>query len=282
MNDFEISKFDIDVLSNYEFNIEFIELFIEDFVKVLNKNRNIFEEILKIDLKYYKNEITFEKIIEIIERYKEYTNVSLIQKNKLVLINGNPELVVNLCFQALFLHTQTVIIINDYMKGINEFIVKCFNTVLDKYNIFNLLFIYNKILNSDIKRIKNMFDEIISIGISSIKQFLYNDVTFYPYNNIGIYCSCSKLEELKQEILDYAHNNKYELELYLYENGEENGNNSIVKVIDQIKNDDYKNKLVVLTSNTQEIKTLYAISFKQMIYINRSPFMDEETIVDYL
>ena len=48
-----------------------------------------------------------------------------------------------------------------------------------------------------------------------------DNVKFYPYNNIALYCDSDELEMLQEAIYVYANENQYETEIIYTENFDE-------------------------------------------------------------
>ena len=146
------------------------------------------------------------------------------------------------------------------------------NNVLKDYKIFNLI---DKIryVEFNLESIKNYYDGIIVVGDTTIYQKLKfeENIKFFPYNNIAIYCDSQDLLKLQEAIYIYSLENEYEIEIFYDE--------SIEDVIEEINADEWKNIAILLTKNNSN-KEIFEKEIKNKeIFVNENPFKQEIGII---
>ena len=244
--------------------------------KEMVTNSEIINQANNEDNKQYSRVVKISNIVTIIN---DYCNVEPEFKDttNIILYRGDPVLTVNICMQALINRSKVYLISDDYMYGVNKVVVSIINSVLKSFDIDNLIEYDNDYDVSAIKNIENQVDYIRIIGDSNIWQEFVNDtkVHFYPYNNIVLYSSDEKFQNLQAAIYAVAQENRYEIEIM---NDEE-----VDDVIDIINNDSNVDVGIVLSENEQEIKSFRDNVANKLLYINENPFKDVfGKVTDYL
>lgn len=256
-------------VSRYTLTTNSLNDFLDSLKELFIENSNLIMDANKVDIKHSKKQIKVKEFISIIEKYRKKDCVLKDDERKIVIYKGDPYLTLHICLQAITQRTKVMIYQEGFMLGVNEVILKIINDTLEQYKIYNLI---NKIENFSLQsfeKIKNYYDDVIVIGDTTIYQMLCeeNDVKFYPYNNIALYCNSEDLEKLQEAIYIYANENEYEIEI-IYEENLEN-------VIETINMDNQKSIAVLLTkSDLDKEKFFYEIKNKE-IFVNENPFKKE-------
>lgn len=256
-----------------------INAFLDRLKECIKNNKELINKANKIDLSHNKKQIKLKEFENIIESYK---NTEVLPENenkrKIVIYKGDPYLTLHICLQAYTQNTKIVVMNNNFMNGVNSIIFGIFNKVLEEFNVRNLIDNSNEFSIKHFSEIKKYYDETIVIGDSCIYQMLAkteNNVKFYPYNNIAIYCEEEKLKQLEEAIYIYANENQYEIEVII--------NNKLEDAIEIINNDNFKSIAVLITqSDENREKFFYEIKNKE-IFVNENPFKkDVGKIYNYL
>lgn len=274
----EIENFE----SNAEKNIltsNTINLFLDKLKNTIRNNKEKINEANKIDLSHNKKQIKLKEFENIIESYK---NTEILQekecKRKIVIYKGDPYLTLHICLQAFIQNTKIVIMNQHFMSGVNSVILKIFDKILEEFEVRGLIDNFNEFSTKHYSEIKKYYEETIVIGDSCVFQLLAkteNNVKFYPYNNIAVYCEDDKLKQLEEAIFIYANENQYEIEVINAEKIEDS--------IEIINKDDFKSIAVLITQNNENReKFFYEIKNKE-IFVNENPFKkDVGRVYNYL
>lgn len=268
-----MENFDMEVLkepaSRYTLTTNSLNDFLDKLKKLLVENSNLIMDANKKDVKYNKKQIKIKEFVEIIEKYRKKDCVLKDDERKIVIYRGDPYLTLHICLQAVTQRTKVLLFQQNFMLGVNEVLLTIFNEVLKEFKISNLI---NRIENFSVQnfeKIKNFYDETIIIGDTTTYQMLNsdNDIKFYPYNNIALYCNSDELEKLQEAIYIYANENEYEIEIIYADD--------INEAIELINGDDQKSIAVLLTkSDNDKEKFFYEIKNKE-IFVNENPFKKE-------
>ena len=107
-----------------------------DFNKILKEikleieeNKKEKKKIEKIDLQNSKKarKIEIEKIIKIIEKYKNSTIIKNKEiKNIIISYYGDPYITLELCIKSIIANNKLILAVEDFMLGINKVIVEIF------------------------------------------------------------------------------------------------------------------------------------------------------------
>ena len=246
------------------------QILIDSLKNAITNNSSLILNANKEDVKISKKEIKIKKLLDVIDRYKETNEVSEIQGKQMIVYKGDPYLTLHLCMQAITQKFQVMLLHDDFMLGVNKVLVAIVNNTLKELNISNFIEEKNHYTVSDIKNSMASYDHIAVIGDSDIYQILekdFNNIKYFSYNNIALYCNSSELEKLQEAIYIYANENQYELEVMC--------NDSIQEAIKTINSDTYKNTAILLTARKED-KDLFINEVKNKdIYINDNPFKEE-------
>ena len=234
--------------------------------KAIKENVQIIEELLVIDKKYCKTTINTNMLIETIrELKKEKEDTKKGQYIKIV-YNGNPCTTINMCLLAIITENTLTLDYEDNMKGINTFIIKIVNNILQKNKI-------NKQIHSTNE--KENIDKIICIdNINKYNNYLRQGITnakFYSHNYIDFYSDCSEYEEIEELIYRYANENQIPIEVY--------SELDIINAIQMIQKG-FGKSIVVLT-NKEETKQIFEKQIKnKKIYVNKNPYKENIRIIN--
>ncbi len=256
-----------------------INSFLDKLKELIIKNKELINRANKIDLLHNKKQIRLKEFENIIESYRN-TEISPEKENKrkIVIYKGDPYLTLHVCLQAYIQNTKIVIMNQHFMSGVNSIIFEIFDKALDEFDVRNLIDNFNEFSIKHYSEIKKYYDETIVIGDSCVYQLLIkteNNVKFYPYNNIAVYCEDEKLKQLEEAIFIYANENQYEIEIVIGDKLED--------AIRMINNDEFKSTAVLITqSDSNREKFFYEIKNKE-IFVNENPFKkDVGKVYNYL
>ena len=117
---------------------------------------------------------------------------------------------------------------------------------------------------------------VVVIGDTETYNVLKDEnVKFYPYNNIALYCDSKELEKLQEAINIYVTENEFEIEIL-------NGDN-LENIINLINCDDKKDIAVLLTTNSLNKEEFINKIKEKKTFVNENPFKSEVgTIYNYL
>ena len=247
---------------------------LEDISKSIIDNSSLIINANRDDIKLYKKQIRIKELLRIIEKYKNFGSIHNNLNERIIVYYGDPYLTLNLCIQAILSQTVVYLASNSFMNNVNNAIIQIINSVASKYSNNNLIFRINDDynINSIIElSANNKLVEVI--GDTSMYQLLSRNIftTFYPYNNITLYCNSTKFEKLKQAIYVYSNENNYEIEI-IYEP-------NIDKAINYINRNNLSNITVLLTEN-QEVEQKFRLFIKNKeVFINENPFKNENSVI---
>ena len=242
-----------------------IENFCDKLITEIKENENTIKSLNEIDRKYYDKLVNIEDFIKIIESYKDKKQEKL-NKNILCIYNGNPEITLKLCLEAIILQTNFILDTQDFMVGINKIIVELVNNILKESN--TELFLFNLLTISEIKKLEEKVDKVLCIGntnefIKLSGQELYK-WDFYTYKSLELYCENDELEELQKLIYDYSMTNQYEVEVFVKDN--------IENIIGQINEFGNGYCAVLLSKNKEHIKLFEEKIDAEFVCINENPY----------
>lgn len=268
-----MENLEIDVLkepvSRYTLTENTLNEFINKLKELIIENSNLIMDANKDDIKHNKKQIKVKELVEIVEKYRRKECILKDDERKIVIYKGDPYLTLHICMQAITQRTKVLLIEENFMLGVNAVILQIIEKLLKEYNISNLINKFDDFNNKDFGKIKGFYDEVIVIGNTTIYQMLENEdnVKFYPYNNIALYCDSDELEMLQEAIYVYANENQYETEIIYSENFDE--------VIELINCDDTKSIAVLLTKDDSKRERFFYDIKNKEIFVNENPFKKE-------
>lgn len=268
-----MENLEIDVLkepvSRYTLTENTLNDFINKLKELIKENSNLIMDANKDDIKHNKKQIKVKELVEIVEKYRRKECILKDDERKIVIYKGDPYLTLHICMQAITQRTKVLLIEENFMLGVNAVLLQIIEKLLKEYNISNLINKFDDFNSKDFGKIKSFYDEVIVIGNTTIYQMLENEdnVKFYPYNNIALYCDSDELEMLQEAIYVYANENQYETEIIYTENFDE--------VIELINCDDTKSIAVLLTKDDSKRERFFYDIKNKEIFVNENPFKKE-------
>lgn len=259
----------LEKIKEYNFNFK---NFIIELQEEFENNIGVLKKANNIDIEFSNQRIELKEIKNILRQYQDKKLTDQTISQKIVIYVGHPYLTINILLQAILGKTQTILLIDEFMLGVNTIIFSIFKKVLKKYKLENLFEYEENYHISDIKNIANKYNQIIVIGDTTTMQLLndLNNVKFYAYNNIILYSEDDKYEKLQRLIYKYAEENEYEIEIIYDE--------ELSDVISIINSDNFVDIVILLSENkiTQE---LFSKIESKKIFINRNPFESKIGII---
>jgi len=253
-------------------NVNQVNNIIERFKKEINKNKDLIQEMQKIDSTKCNQTVDINKIIELLDTYKN-SEVRTNTTKEIVLVSyyGTPYITINLCIQALLQKKAIILATEDSMLAVNKVLVTIFNTILEEDKIEELVKIFNLQNCEEIKNISKNVNMVICIGNSNTyqqyKKMKIENLKFIPFKNMTIYSDNIKYEEIQHELYKYATANGIEVEVYDDIEADE--------FIECMELDDITENVVVLTENEDTKKIIQEQTKDKKIYLNKNPFKNE-------
>ena len=154
------------------------------------------------------------------------------------------------------------------MLGINRFIIKMINTILEDFNTEQLI----NLENFGYKE-REDFDKIICIDdINKYNKYLLENNTkakFYAFDYLDLYYDSNEFDELIELIYNYGDENQIPIESY--------SEFDIDEAVEMIK-EGYGNAVVVLT-NSEMTKKIFRDSItNKILFINKNPHTRKKVI----
>ena len=263
--------------TNISINKDRYKKILNDIMLEIKDNKEEFKRINDIDKNIYDTNIDIEKLVNIIKNSQEEELIlNKDSKNILISYYGSPYITLELCIEAVKTNNKLILAIEDYMLGINKLIVNIVQNILNDYRIENKIFIFN-LLDKNVIAQNTEIDKVICIGNKNTfelyKKMQINNLIYYPFNNIDLYCDTDELEELQEMIYQYAEKNFIELEIY----DEFENINRAVEYLNK-----YGNKFctVLLTKSKEKEEIFRNNIISKYIFVNENPFGKYEFNID--
>ncbi len=234
----------------------------------LNSNKNELMKLNNIDKEFYDFDIKVEKLNEIIE---ESNDISKNTKSNNIVVSyfGDPYITLRLIIEAIRTNNKIILLIEDCMLGVNKLIINIVKMVLKDYKIENKIFLYNQIQMEEILENKDKIYKIIFIGnketFDLYKKIDLENIKYYPYNNIDLYCETEEFENLQKMIYQYCVKNNIDIEIYdEFEN--------IEKAIEFLNKYGSRFCTCLLTKSKEHEKLFKENIKSEYIFVNENPF----------
>lgn len=246
---------------------------IDKFKNQIINNNDTISKMQNIDITKCNQTTDINKIIELLEEYKN-EKVSSYTEKEIILASyyGTPYITANLCMQALLQKKAIIIVIEDSMLAVNEMLITIFNKILEEYKIIDLVKLFNLPSNEDIKNISKDITSLICIGNSNTyqhyKTMKVENLKFIPFKNMALYSEDIKYEELQHQLYKYAITNGIEVEVY--------DDIEIDEFIECMELDDWVDNIVVFTQNEETKEKVKEKLQTKKIYLNQNPFKNED------
>lgn len=239
--------------------------------EISSKNfSNRLEESQKIDFNYYTKKVCISDLKEIIQKYKTLKNDENDLKKVQILLPGNPDIVFELCIEAIRYNTDFLIVIEDFCLAQNTILVEATKKVVEEMKIRNNIELKNMLSDSEIIDNAKKVDRTISIGNGNLYNRLKNkiDIILNTYGIFEIYSDSDEFEELQEIISEYLIQNQFEFEIFDDLNFEE-----AVKIIN---NQGYKFCTILFSNDKNKIEEFKNRMEAKYIVINKNPFKEIE------
>ena len=248
-----------------------INSFLEKLKEFITENKDLINKANKIDLTHNKKQIKLKEFERIIESYKN-TEISPKKENKrkIVIYKGDPYITLHICIQAFIQNTKVVMLNQHFMNGVNSIILRIFEKLSYELGLSSLVDNFYEFTISRYLEINRYYDETIVIGDSAIYQLIAqkeNNIKFYPYNNIAVYCESESLKQLEEAIFISANENKYEIEIIPVDD--------IDDAIEMINKDNFKSIALLITENDKNRERFFYEIKNKEIFVNENPFKKE-------
>lgn len=222
-------------------------------IKKISEEQAHIKKCNEIDKKHYHMNVEISKLIEISKKLKKEDLSEDIDRDVILIHNGNPYITYILAIKALYNQINMKICINEVMLGTNLILVKIINEIIKELEIENKIEIEKKFTLELIEKHKS--EKIVVLGdkepyLELLKQREKN-VYYRPKYNVAMYVESQQLEELKQNIINYCYNNFIEIEIYEVEN--------VKEAIEQMKIDNEGEKIMLLTNEKIDEEDLKGI-----------------------
>lgn len=254
---------------DFKFNVQEYNKLLNSIINSIKENKSSIEQINKIDLKHYNKEVNIEKLIKIIEQYRndEIKNDESL-KRYVIEYNGNIYLTIQICIWAILNKIQIVLDINNFLVGLNTIIVEIIKKEIKKYGINNLIELYQLVDYEVIIENKEKINKIICIDekemYETLKESDIEKVEFLKYNSIDLYCDDDDLVELRDMICDFANSNNIKLEVY-----DDYNKSQVVDIISKYG----EGAIVALLSTDKKLQDEFIEKIEnRRIFINKIPF----------
>lgn len=248
-----------------------INSFLEKLKEFITENKDLINKANKIDLTHNKKQIKLKEFERIVESYKN-TEISPKKENKrkIVIYKGDPYITLHICIQAFIQNTKVVMLNQHFMNGVNSIILRIFEKLSYELGLSSLVDNFYEFTISRYLEINRYYDETIVIGDSAIYQLIAqkeNNIKFYPYNNIAVYCESENLKQLEEAIFISANENKYEIEIIPVDD--------IDDAIEMINKDNFKSIALLITENDKNRERFFYEIKNKEIFVNENPFKKE-------
>lgn len=254
-------------------NKELFENILNSIIKNIIENRKLIQKSNSIDLKYYDFNISIDILKSIIQESKNKSVYEDKKEKSIVVLNeGNPYVTLLLCIDAIRTNNKIIILLDDKCLALNTIIVNIVKQTLEDYRIKNTIHMCNLVANNMVLENIDDIDKIICI--KNKNDYLYfkennvENVDFYGYENVEIYCDCEELIEIEKIILEYGYQKDINIDICECESVEES--------IEYINTCGSGYCSVILTKSDENGELFKKSVNSQNVYVNESPFKYEK------
>lgn len=236
-------------------------------IDYVNDNKKILKKLNEEDKEFCEFELNIDKFVQIFESYKSSKIEETSGKKILISHYGNPYITAMLCIEGLIQKCEITIAIEDICYALNKAIVKIINDALKEANIGTKIILENNITNNDIQNMD--LQKIVCLGNSnsymSLRKIRNTQVSYVPLFDIVLYYDSDKYESLAQDIMNYANQNFYEIEIF-------DETEDFEDVIYMINHDINKYCAVILSKDLEKQKEFKQNINAEIICVNENPF----------
>lgn len=229
------------------------------------------DKMMKIDDKYYDENITPNELIKIIDEYRE-KDVQDVEnmENIQILLSGNPEIVFRLGIEAVRNNVKMILNIEDFCLAQNTILVDTINSIAEENNLYTRLILQNLVKDEKIYEISQRVDCTICFGNSNDynrlnRKYKIKDLRLYPYNILELYMDSFDLEEVRIGVYEYTIRNQFQMEIY-------DMDLDIEDVINDMNNNGYGFCSILFSKDKEKIRKFKDNVKSKYVCVNENPF----------
>ena len=271
----KLKSTNVDINSN-RFNRLLDEIIIE-----IKDSKEQIKKLNEIDKNLYNTNIDINKLINIIQKLKlKQLSNNKVTNNVIISYYGDPYITLELCIEAIITNNKFILLIEDYMLAINQFIINIIQSVFNDYGIKNKIFMFNLLDREEIEKNKEFVQEIICVGnrntFETYKKMKLDNLLYYPFNNIDVYTDTDEFEDLQKMIYEYAIENN--IDVTIFDKFE-----SIETAIKYINMEGSGFSSILLTKSKENELLFKEKINSKYVFVNENPFNKYEfCIEDYI
>ena len=269
----------LNILTNttkYRFKISVVKEIIDELKEKLS-NKDFFKQAIEIDEKHHQVNLSYEKIMKIINEFLEFDRINLKYTpneirdglgNIAVSYDGNPYLTLRLALMSLRTHNNIVFFSKRYY-AINTKIVETINMISEKKSYAKKIFLVEyDVIDGAIAQNQHFFNLLIYIGDKRKYQILKKKLSiptiFNGFGVVDVFIQDKGFREILLDIDKFASENNIIINYY--------DNTSTNETIEFINKYDISDCFVLLSKNTDIIYKFISEIRAKNIYINKNPF----------
>ncbi|MBP3502190.1 MAG: hypothetical protein J6K42_01760 [Clostridia bacterium] len=268
-----------------KFNIDKVKEILNEIESALKQNVGIIFKLLNEDNKTFAENLTYTKILEIIQNVinepweleKNSKNLKVDGLGNIAVVyNGSPDILLYLSIKALKTHNNIVFYEDTKIHKFSTYIINLINTISNKKNYKTTI---------TIKQIKNFneiyadekdFDNYICIGeirrFNLLKRNITKKIIYNAYGTVSLYLDDKNLKNVLLEMDEFIFKNNIALNLYKDKNIEE-----VITEINK-KGEDFCS--VIFTKDVKKAYYFLENVNSKMVYINKNPFDNYKFFID--
>lgn len=263
-------------MNNYLFKKEKVLELFEKIKNELVKNKINLQKGFDLDFKEWEFEVEFDKLITIIDSFKDKEYLPLFTKNKIIdgigliclISNGNPYLNFEFVLSCLYTNNKVNVILTDKMLASNRLIIECIKKVLKNEKLNEDTVSYTEVISNDkVIGMQDEFDLLYYFGNKeeyiNFSKRLHVDSKFENFGEIYVYVDTDEFKKELLEIDKFAYINEMKVNYY----------NEQLEMVTKLMND--KNNIskisVIFTKNIDKAYEFIKKIKSENIYININP-----------
>lgn len=251
---------------------------LDEIISEIKDNKQYIQKVNDSDKQFYNINIEIDKLINIIQKLKRKELVkNKVTSNVVISYYGDPYITLELCIESIRTNNKFILLIEDYMLGVNKIIINLVESILKDYRIENKIFLFNLLNKEEIINNKNLIEKIICVGnrntFELYKKIKLDNLLYYPFNNIDVYCDTDELEELQKMIYEYGIKNNIDVTIYdCFED---------INFATQFINTEGSGFVTVLLTKSKENENIFKENINsKYIFVNENPFDKYEFCIE--
>lgn len=272
-------------MNQFCFKKEKVDELVRDIRKGLIENKSILQKAFDLDLKEWEFQVDLNKMLEIVDSFKDKEYLPKFSKEKIVdgfgkialVSNQNPYLILNFILSALYTNNKVEVVLENKLQATNRVMVETIKKVLAEKGAEEDTVSYLELVNSDeIVSKQDNYDLIYYFGnkeayLSFIKR-MHVDTRFEEFGEINVYFDSEDFKEQMLEINRWAYFNEYKVNIR---------KDDINKVISEFNMHNNISKLTVIFSKNIENVAKFSKEIKsEKIFVNINPVELYKTEID--